>query len=165
MKYSRAIFVCSILLINTLMPVAAETVMIYSDKSLGFGDEQNAIRYIEDGIMEVFFDAGHIIFNGTYQMISRAEEEENLFNDSPVYRIAKSGGASYVLNIRLRFTEDEEDLLPVSASYTFIDLTTERNLASGLVPIEKGKDWKEKEPHELVQSLGRRLGIEALKGL
>lgn len=165
MKCSRAIFVCSILLINVLMPVAAETVMIYSDKSLGLGDEQSAIRYIEDGIMEVFFDAGHIIFNGTYQMISESEEEENLFNDSPVYRIAKSGGATYVLNIQLRFTEDEEDLLPVSASYTFIDLTTERNLASGLLPLEKGNEWKEKEPHELVQSLGRRLGIEALKGL
>lgn len=165
MKCSMATFVCSILLINILMPVAAETVMIYSDKSLGFGDEQNAIRYIEDGIMEVFFDAGHIIFNGTYQMIAGSEEEEDLFNDSPVYRIAKSGGASYVLNIQLRFTEDEEDLLPVSASYTFIDLSTEQNLASGLVPLEKGSDWKEKEPHELVQSLGRRLGIEALKGL
>ncbi len=164
MRHSKTIFVCSILLINILMPVAAETVMIFSDKSLGLGDEQSAIRYVEDGIMEVFFDAGHIIFNGTYQMISEGEEDQ-LFNDSPVYRVAKSGGASYVLNIQLRFTEDEEDLLPVSASYTFIDLATEQSLASGLVPLEKGKDWKEREPHELVQSLGRRLGIEALKGL
>jgi len=165
MRYIRAIFVYSLLLINVLMPVCAETVMIYSDRSLGLGDEKSAIRYIEDGVMEVFFDAGHIIFNGTYEMISEGGEEEKLFNDSPVYRIAKSGGASYVLNIQLRFTEDENDLLPVSASYKFIDLETERNLASGLVPLEKGKDWKEKEPHELVQSLGRRLGLEVLKGL
>lgn len=165
MRHPRAIFVAGLLLINVLMPVAAETVMIYSERSLGLGDEQSAIRYIEDGIMEVFFDAGHIIFNGTYEMIAEVEEEKNLFNDSPVNRIAKSGGAAYVLNIQLRFSEDENDLLPVSASYKFIDLETERNLASGLVSLEKGKDWKEKEPHELVQSLGRRLGIEVLKGL
>jgi len=165
MRHTRAFLLYSILLMNIMLPLTAETVMLYSDKSSGIGDEQSSIRYIEDGIMEVFFDAGHIIFNGNYEMSPLTEETDTLFADLPGSRIAKAGGASYVLTVRLLFTDDEKDLLPVSAEYVFIDLETDKNLTSGLMLLEKPDDWKEREPHELVQSLGKRLGMEALKGL
>ena len=166
MRHSGAFPACGVLLMLIILsPAAAETVMLYSDRPSGIGDETSAIHYIEDGIMEIFFDAGHIIFNGTYGMMEGDESGDSPFDDNPVYRIAKSGGASYVLSVRLSFTEDMEELLPVSAAYEFIELLTERHLSSGTVLLERSDGWKEKEPYELVQNMGRKLGREALEGL
>jgi len=165
MKYT-GFFLCGVLLICSIMPLSADTVMLYLDRSKGQGDEKNSIGYIEDGIMEAFFDAGHIIFNSSYHSLGESEEpEEDPFGDYYVYRVAKSGGASYVLSVRLSFDEDIENQWPISAAYDFVRLETEQSLSSGVVLMERTGGWKEKEPFELVQSLGKRLGMEALKGL
>jgi len=165
MQNTKIFILCAILLTALVVPATAETVMLFTDRPSGFGDEKSSIHYIEDGIMEVFFDAGHIIFNSTYQSTEEIVEEKDVFADYPAFRIAKAGGAMYILTVQLRFTEDEEDLLPVAAAYALIDLETEANLAGGTVMLERPDDWKEKEPYELVQGMGRRLGREALKGL
>ncbi len=152
----------------SLAAVPADTVMLFSEVPTGSGNKQDSVIYVEDGIMEVFFGAGHIIFNGGFQEYDDQDSEDaaqETFADTPPFRVAKSGGASYILQVQLKFTEDEEDLLPHKAQYSFFELDSEKKLADGVVLLSEAGDREELEDKELIRRMGRQVGSQALQGM
>jgi len=152
----------------SLAALPADTVMLFSEVPTGSGNKQDSVIYVEDGIMEVFFGAGHIIFNGGFQEYDDQEPEDGAqetFADTPSFRVAKSGGASYILQVQLKFTEDEEELLPQKALYSFFELNSEKMLADGVVLLSEAGDREELEDKELIRRMGRQVGSQALQGM
>lgn len=155
---------CLLLMCGMVTAISAETVLLFSEKPTGVGNEQESVGYIEDGIMDVFFTAGHIIFNGGYQQFDEeTTESQNTFVDDLSFRQAKSGGAHYVLQVQLRFNEDDQDTLPVKALYRFYELKSEEQLVSGEVPLTESGNKEKLEDWELIRKMGKEVGSQALK--
>ena len=163
------------LLILLLVPLgaAAETVMLYTEEPVGKGEYEIARGYMEDGIMGSFFDAGHIIFNthaaaGSSAGDNSGEEasgEDEPFEDRKAFRIAKAGGAGYLLEIMMKFTEDEEELLPQSVEYRVYLLKEDALLGEGTVHLRNAGDSDELSNEELLKNMGRNLAQGALSRL
>ncbi|MFW6361100.1 MAG: hypothetical protein ACOC2R_05040 [Spirochaetota bacterium] len=150
----------------SLAALPADTVMLFSEVPTGSGNKQDSVIYVEDGIMEVFFSAGHIIFNGGFLEYDDQESEDaakETFGDTPSFREAKSGGAGYILQVQLKFTEDEEEILPQKALYSFFELNSEKKLADGVVLLSEAGDREELEDKELIRRMGRQVGSQALQ--
>ena len=157
---------CMIFLSVFGMSIGAETVMLFSEKPAGVGNAHSSIGYVEDGIMDVFFSAGHIIFNGGYQQLDEKDaESQSTFADAVSFRMAKTGGADYVLQVQLQFTADEQNTLPVKALYQFYRLESEEKLADGEVQMTEAGDKEELEDKELIRRMGVQLGTQALQGM
>lgn len=152
-------------LLVTAFSASGETVLLYSLSPEGTEDGAYSVFYIEDGIMDVFFQAGHIIFNGSYQNEEAELPEDVSFEDRPSFRMAKAGGASLVLEIRLHFSGKEDEVLPETADYLFVDVLHERKIAEGSVSIAEAGDPEELEDFELVRMMGRKVGLGALRGM
>src|SRR6056297_86811 len=159
--------VLSLLLLGILLsPAYTETVMLFSEKPTGIGNEHYSVIYVEDGIMDVFFSAGHIIFNGGYQQFDQESAvAQNTFGDTPSFRLAKSGGANYMLKVQLEFTQDDQDSLPVKVLYRLYHLNSEKKLAGGEVLLTEAGEREELEAEVLVRRMGRYVGTRAMKGM
>ncbi|MFO7731452.1 MAG: hypothetical protein R6V86_11895 [Spirochaetia bacterium] len=157
----------SLLFIGILLsPAYTETVMLFSEEPTGVGNERDSVIYVEDGIMDVFFSAGHIIFNGGYQQFDQeSKDAQSPFDDTPSFRLAKSGGADYMLQVQLEFTKDDEDSLPVKALYSFYHLNSEERLASGEVLLSEAGEREELDEEVLIRRMGRHVGTEAIGGM
>lgn len=93
--------VVCLLLITFAGTAEAETVMVYVRYTTAtVTDEDDAYKIViplEDGIMNEFFDYGHIVFNSGVEkapVLPFAGERESL-------RIAKSGGAMFLLEVQV----------------------------------------------------------------
>ena len=157
----------SLLFLGILLSSAySETVMLFSEEPTGIGNERDSVIYIEDGIMDVFFNAGHIIFNGGYQQFDQENTAaRSTFGDTPSFRIAKSGGADYMLQVQLEFTQDDQDPLPVKALYSFYHLNSEEKLAGGEVLLTEAGQREEVEEEVLIRRMGRHVGTRAMEGM
>lgn len=154
-----------ILGIGMVVPLSSETVLLYSTFPEGKGDVVHSTGYLEDGIMDVFFQAGHIIFNGGYSEESESDEANQLYSEAASLRMAKRGGASLLLEIQLRFSDEREESIPVAAKYSFTEVSSERQLSEGEVLIKEVEDASSLDSEELIAKMGRLLGERALKGL
>ena len=146
----RRILVGIILLVGSAA-CFGETVMLY----IGDGDlDEEAFetylplaRAVEEGVMTEFFDSGHIIFNNGIS--PEAEYIEPPFEAERVpVRMAKSGGARYLLEVKLTYTgagTDDPDI--TSAVYRFSNVVDGRMLRSGTVgeAIPPKRDFEEPE--------------------
>ena len=157
----------SLVLLGILLsPAYTETVMLFSEEPTGMGNERDSVIYVEDGIMDVFFSAGHIIFNGGYQQFDQeSAAAQSTFGDTPSFRIAKSGGADYMLQVQLEFTPDKQDSLPVKAHYSLYHLNSEEKLAGGEVLLTEAGEREELEEEVLVRRMGRYVGTKAMAGM
>lgn len=114
-----------------------ETVMLY----IGDGDLDEETfesylplaRAVEEGVMNEFFDSGHIIFNNGISADARFPEPPFDAERLPV-RMAKSGGARYLLEVKLTYTGAETDNPDItSAAYRFTNVLDGRLLMSETV--------------------------------
>ena len=104
MSIRRVVVTAGLTALFAVSALGAETVMVYVCAQSG--DNDYLLSAVEAGIMEVFFDAGHIVFNaGTYERASDVEIQRR----SWVRNLARQGGATHVL-------EAEVDLAQFDAS-------------------------------------------------
>ncbi|MFP4617900.1 MAG: hypothetical protein ACLFMZ_03560 [Spirochaetaceae bacterium] len=155
-------FIFSLLFISSLLPAGAETVMIYTDKEKGEGDVEMSRGYLEDGVMETFFDAGHIVFNAYPEMAEDATQPDG-FSEKFSVRAAKAGGASLLLEIFIKFDANEENKLPYSASYSLYELKTGELLAHGEEDLPDKDDEKELGKEERLHRLGSAVASRVLE--
>jgi hypothetical protein len=139
--------------------------MLYTDTAVGRGDVKMARGYMEDGIMDAFFDAGHIIFNTHADEESSGDTGEAVFGDDKVFRIARAGGARFLLEIVMEFSRDEEEPLPRAVEYRLYRIEQETLLAEGRVYLRNAGDKEELSDEELLQNMGRSLARGALSRL
>jgi hypothetical protein len=113
----------------------AETVLIFTRNSLN--PEREAVAElqsaVEDGVMETFFDAGHIVFNAG---IVTDNNSLDVPSERLSLRMAKSGGALYLLEIDLEYLEMEETVAVRDAEYRFYNVLSGAELSSGSLSPE-----------------------------
>jgi hypothetical protein len=136
--------------------------MLYTEESIGRGEIAKSRGYMEDGIMGAFFDAGHIIFNEHDEGRAEDVRAEELFGDPQAFRIARSGGAGFLLKVVMEFNSDEEEPLPQSADYRMYRLGGDELLGKGTVYLRDAGDREKLSSEELLQNMGRNLARSAL---
>ena len=142
----------------------AETVLIFTRNSLN--PERQAVvelqSAVEDGVMETFFDAGHIVFNAG---IVTDNDSLDVPSERLSLRLAKSGGALYLLEIDLEYLEVEESVAVRGAEYRFYNVLSGAELTSGsLSPDEISTESD--TPHATVcSSMGAAIAGGAISRL
>ena len=144
-----------------IAPLGADTVMVYTEETGGKGDVKMSRGFLEDGVMNTFFEAGHIVFNAFPEMAEGKEEPED-FAERFSVRVAKSGGANLLLEIGMKFNDDEEELIPKSASYRFYELENGDVVAEGRVALSEVGDREKLDDEEMVKRLGEAVAVGAL---
>lgn len=144
--------------------ISSETVMLYlanSEDSIFIREETVPLAMaIEDGIMEVFFDTGHIIFNSG---IDSEEPPDPPFKSERIaVRLAKAGGALYLLEVEL-FAADAADSMPSFATFIFTDLQLSEVISKGRIVTEELIPDSLTDPGEVCVLLGRDLAQNALQ--
>ena len=113
----RYLSVLCIILIS--LPVWSETVLVFTRNSLN-SETPGVIELqaaLEDGVMETLFDAGHIVFNAG---VIESNEKLKIPSERLSMRLAKSGGAYFLLEIDFSFNDradEEAPLTPREANY------------------------------------------------
>lgn len=124
-------------------------------------NEQSDARYYlsaaEAGAMDVFFQAGHIVFNaGTYTL----EESDSVEKRYEVRNLAQDGGAAFALHIEMEFERPgSNSIRPTSASYAMMEIGGSGIVRSGSLAIESGREGA---PEELSFDAGRTIAEEIL---
>jgi hypothetical protein len=163
---TRKTSVAAFLLFLTLgIPVVAETVMVYVEEQ-GPGVSGDGVRYylsaVEDGVMDVFFDAGYIIFNaGTPRNAEEASQE----SDAEVLDIALTGGAQLVIRVAVKLEKGRSDeLFPVYHAYSVRKVGSPREHSGDSGNVDSLVD----DPRQGVQSgfnLGQAIARRVLSQL
>ncbi|TFG63279.1 MAG: hypothetical protein E4H36_06025 [Spirochaetales bacterium] len=119
---------------------------------------------IEDGIMNEFFDEGHIVFNAG--ILAPAPPEPPFKAESAGMRLAKSGGASLLLEIIIRWASGPSDdqLTVESVYFRFIQVLSGNILADGALAADTISP-EFKSAQEIGFEMGKNLARLALSVL
>ena len=114
---------------------------------------------VEDGVMDVFFENGHIIFNAG--LMNEKPAEPPFKAERLSVRIAKAGGATFLLEVGLG-SAGAENLLPSRADYLFLDLISSKIISEGTIPITAIRDEDSTDMREKCILLGKRVAEIAI---
>lgn len=136
--------------------LAAETVMVQVS-GLDVTPDMSERRVlwllaaVEDGAMEFFFDAGHIVFNGS-PVIADAT------HPAVLKTIAREGGARYLVEIRVAFARpsSSDEIAAVRAEYILTRVVPNpgRVVASGFIPLDDFGTSVRSRPEQLAVGFG-----------
>ncbi len=110
--------------------IYADNVFVYIEKgSIELDDTENNIfnpellNIMEDGIMESFFESGHIVFS--------ANSAKTVFKtDRILSQAAKSGGAEILLKAVVNYSE-KDNIVNITGKYICYNLYSETVIAEG----------------------------------
>ncbi len=145
-----------LMLVIPVCIIYAETIFVYTvsegtDKTL-----KTSVPYLEDGVLDVLFDAGHIVFNAS--SIKPVEKKGlDSYKEPEDFLTAKSGGASFLLEIAMHYTLKDDKEVPRSAEYHLYNVISGRLLTDGKVLIEKDAGGKKKSNEEKLTDMGRAM--------
>lgn len=146
---------------------SAETVFLYIGNQI---EDEEAFKTclpsaytLEDGVMNEFFDNGHIIFNA-------GVKKEHSFTKPPFdstrlpVRMAKRGGARFLLEVNVSYKMKSEDETPTltSAGYILTNVYSEDILGQGKIELGDVRKNPEKSPEEGWYSMGQFIARHAL---
>jgi len=116
--------------------LSAETVLLYTISEADVVDEEQYSDFIESAVMNEFFDAGHIVFNAS---VIGEDPERGLdhFKEPASMQMAKAGGAAFLLEVSLDYSELKGRNLPGHAEFRFIEVLTGSMIKEGSVNIDK----------------------------
>ena len=155
----------SILLLLMCLPflLFAETILLYTITETVEDDLEHFGDLIESGVMNEFFDAGHIVFNAA---VSGLIPEVGLdhYKEPASMQMAKAGGAAFLLEVKLVYSEVNGQDLPSYAGFQLIDVATGDLIKEGSVSIDK--KWIDEGDFENgITAMGRSMASYALSFL
>ncbi|WP_319563228.1 hypothetical protein [Marispirochaeta sp.] len=138
-----------IILASFAVAAYSDAILIFTTNSLD--PERTAVMElqsaVEDGVMAALFDAGHIVFNAG---VVAENTKPKGPSDRLSLRMAKNGGALFLLEIDLVYEEPEtpeEKLTAPSAQYRFYDVLGDVLLTQGsLTPGDVEKKPRQRRP-------------------
>ncbi len=164
-RLNRFIVVVVLLLLHGAVSVWSDTVMLYTAEAEGSHFFEIAgidlAAAVEDGVLSVFFEEGYIIFN--YGLAAPDPLEAPFATERVPVRVAKSGGASLLLEIRLSDPENDR-MIPVSVTYVFTDIILDREISRGVVVTADIVDPRVTDARALCVEIGRAAALSALGG-
>ncbi|MCF7927570.1 MAG: hypothetical protein K9L68_00645 [Spirochaetales bacterium] len=150
--------------------LAAETVMV----SLHTGEQPSRtptsyLIALEEGIMEVFFQEGHIVFNSVPDSGSMPKGEV----EGELYSVAGGGGAGFLITAELqvktpspeeREKSDEENRpLPVSARFQLARVLPRRLIETGIIEFDRQEKSEQLTPRDMCFQLGNEIAYRAIQ--
>ncbi len=152
-----------ILFVFCSVTLSAETIFIYTVSEGTDSTLKESVPYLEDGILDELFEAGHIIFNASS---TRAVTEKGLdsYKEPEDFLIAKSGGASFLMEIALHYRIEDEKEVPVSADYRLFNVISGKLLKNGTRRMVQD-DGEEKTSEERLTDMGRSIVFDLLSFL
>jgi hypothetical protein len=150
-----------------LVPVfaTAETVMLYTHEA---EDSEFFARVgidyaaaIEDGVLDIFFEDGYIIF--TYGLPTIDPESMPSVSEPVAVRVAKSGGASLLLELEISKPVPDR-LFPETVRFVFRNIILEEEIAAGEVAVTDVMRRDLTDPRALCVAMGRAVAKSALGG-
>ncbi len=163
----KKLLLCSLLLLCAAF-VFCETVMVYvfcNDEVSDADEQRNRLAVVlEGGVMDEFFENGHIVFDMGNE--KNGDSRFSIDHDTfPLY-LAESGGASFLLRVSVRFSEEplHEDGVrwsPKSAEYDFWQVNDAQVLKKGTIPAVQIED-ESGPPEKTSFNLGKAVAQEAL---
>jgi len=141
----------------------AETVMLYTDEAEGSEYFTLAgldlAAAVEDGVMAVFFDAGHIIFN--FGLPGDEPADPPFRSERVAVRTAKAGGASLLFELLLSNPADSRPI-PGAVEYVLSDVLKNEEIVRGVVRLTEVDDGEITDYRRLCALLGTAAAVEAL---
>ena len=160
----KSIIIAIILGLVSATIVCAETVII----NVSNGPDSNFITTkrlpdviaLEDGAKEPFFDNGHIVFNAGVS--ADFQDGPKVDNMELVCRLAKSGGASHLLDVQIG-AETGERGLPAVVLYTFYQLIDEKIISYGSISLADVLEAGSADSEDVCRSLGRKVAESVIR--
>lgn len=151
-----------IILLACIMTAAlleAETVLIFTRNSHNPEIEAVVMQQsaLEDGVMEAFFDAGHIVFNAG---VVETNEKLEIPSERLSFRMAKQGGAYYLLEIDVEYREVDDSVEAESAAYRFYEVMSGDLLTEGNLTV----DDVDRRPDTPVETVCSTMGASIASG-
>ncbi len=133
-----------------LLPLSGETVMV----SLK-GSHQGVLSAIEGGVMEILFDAGFIVFNGTFHTGS------GVYPPLDDFKTAREGGATLLMALEttVKQSSPQEPVLPNSLRFWLLRISDRKILVEGKIEATE----LQKQDSESWEQYADRWGKEAAK--
>lgn len=116
--------------------LSAETVLLYTISDADVVDEEQYGDFIESAVMNEFFDAGHIVFNVSVIGVAPKKGLDH-FKEPASMQMAKAGGAAFVLEVNLVYSDVKGRNLPGHAEFRLIEVYSGTMIKTGAVNIEK----------------------------
>lgn len=114
---------------------------------------------LEDGVMELFFDEGHIVFNSGVSVDSSLPTLAASTDLS--IRTARLGGATHLLEVLVGQADEDRDL-PTTVSYRFYRVSDRTILSRGSLKLEDMPQDRNYSTEELCKLFGRKTAENAL---
>jgi hypothetical protein len=116
---------------------------------------------LEAGVMDVFFEEGHVIFNG---ILPEREESSEMQRRYDTVKLAEEGGASYIFLASLQYEVETEGAVfhPKAVVFTFFALSGEKSLYDGKIAVEDITIPEKAGPAEICFLLGKTAGTQTL---
>ncbi len=116
--------------------LSAETVLLYTMSESDIVDEEQYCDFIESAVMNEFFDAGHIVFNA-FVLGEAPERGLDHYKEPASMQMAKAGGAAFLLEVSLVYSDQKGRTLPGYAEFRLIEVITGALINEGSVNIDK----------------------------
>lgn len=115
----------------------AGTVMVYSGEQENISYERffEVAVLIEEGIMETYFDMGHIVFNAI-----QVEDEEYYPDGAPEpvsFFTARTGGAEYLVEVLIQVGADDMNIVPDEVVVRLFHLYTDEKIIDQIIDIDR----------------------------
>ena len=153
----------SVLILCLPFLLFAETILLYTITEAAADDLEQYGDFIESGVMNEFFDAGHIIFNAA---VSGYVPEVGLdhYKEPASIQMAKAGGASFLLEVKLVYSKVKGMNLPAYAGFQLIEVSSGDIIKEGSVSIDK--KWIDEGDFENgITAMGRSMASYAISFL
>lgn len=143
--------------------VSAETVLVAVYQA-GTGEMKDQSRFllsaVEDGVMDVMFEEGHIVFNlGSFSVVGASAVQARY----DVRETARDGGATYAMQVTMDVNELEDATVePVSLDYRFVNVDSDRILAQGRIDLTRDVDGRTRSWGDACFLAGQQIARSAL---
>jgi hypothetical protein len=115
--------------------LSAETVLLYTISEADIVDTDQFADLIDSAVMNEFFDAGHIVFNAA---VSGSVPDIGLehYKEAHSMQLAKAGGAAFLMEVNLVYSEMKGINLPGYAEFRLIKVLSGDIVKEGSVNID-----------------------------
>lgn len=138
-----------------LYPLLGETVMV----SLK-GSNRGVLSAIEGGVMEVLFDAGFIVFNGTFHTGS------GVYPPLSDFQAAREGGATLLMALEATVSQKspKDPIIPVSLHYWLLRIADRKILVQGTIEESELPKQDQEAWEQYADRWGREAAQRVIKG-
>ena len=138
------------------MVLTAETIFIYTVSEGSDTTLKSSVPYLEDGVLDALFDAGHIVFNASSTKPVKQKGLDS-YKEPEDFLTAKAGGASFLLEIDMHYLVSDEKEIPQSADYRLYNVISGTLLQKGRMQIEKSTGDLKKSNEEKLTDMGQSM--------